>query len=71
MAQIIDFDGARARTYIERAVEGFLKDPPDSDYQAGYLAALLAVWEEAIGSKGDARHEAASRLLKRTVKADP
>lgn len=65
MAQIIDFDAVRARTYIEQAVESFLKDPPDSDYQRGYLAALLTVWEEAIGSKGDARHEAAYRLLRR------
>jgi hypothetical protein len=26
--------------YLERMIEQFRKDPPDTDYQRGYLAAL-------------------------------
>ena len=36
-------------TYIKSSVDDFLLDPPDSDFQRGYLAALLGVAEEALG----------------------
>ena len=36
-------------TYIKSGVDGFLTDPPDTDFQRGYLAALLGVAEEALG----------------------
>ena len=35
--------------YIKSGVDGFLTDPPDTDFQRGYLAALLGVAEEALG----------------------
>jgi hypothetical protein len=35
--------------FIERAIDGFLSDPPDSDFQRGYLAALLNVYREGLG----------------------
>jgi hypothetical protein len=36
-------------TYIKSGVDDFLLEPPDSDFQRGYLAALLGVAEEALG----------------------
>lgn len=34
--------------YIEQAIEAFKADPPDSAFQNGYLAALLALYKEFI-----------------------
>jgi hypothetical protein len=36
-------------TYIKGNVELFLSDPPDTEFQQGYLAALLNVAQEALG----------------------
>lgn len=36
------------RGYIFDGIESFLADPPDSAYQTGYLAALLAVAKEGF-----------------------
>jgi hypothetical protein len=36
-------------TYIKSNVEPYLLYPPDTDFQRGYLAALLNVAEEALG----------------------
>jgi hypothetical protein len=36
-------------TYIKSNVEPFLLTPPHTDFQRGYLAALLNVAEEALG----------------------
>ena len=36
-------------SYVATALHGFVKDPPDSDFQSGYLAALKAVATEAMG----------------------
>ena len=35
-------------TYIKGSVEPFLRDPPDTEFQRGYLAALLNVADEAL-----------------------
>ncbi len=37
-----------SKAYIEKAIRGFIADPPDTDYQRGYLAALLVVYREAM-----------------------
>ena len=36
-------------TYIKSGVDDFLLEPPDTEFQRGYLAALLGVAEEALG----------------------
>lgn len=60
---VIDFDGARVAPFILRAVEGFLGDPPDSDFQRGYLAALVNIYRESMGrGDTDARVIAAGKL---------
>ncbi|MBX9910832.1 MAG: hypothetical protein K2Z25_19270 [Beijerinckiaceae bacterium] len=41
------------KTYIEAAIRGFLADPPDTDYQRGYLAALVVVYGEAMDGDAD------------------
>jgi len=50
---VIDFDGARVAPFILRAVRRFLADPPDSDFQRGYLSALINIYREGLG-RGDA-----------------
>lgn len=49
MAELVSFDAGRASRYIERAFAGFLDDPPDTNYQRGFLAALLALYTEGLG----------------------
>ena len=35
--------------YVTNSVQTFLGDPPDNEYQRGFLGALLIVAEEALG----------------------
>lgn len=51
--QIISFDAEKASRYIRQAMVGFLADNPDSDYQRGFLAALLIVYREGLGKDAD------------------
>lgn len=37
-----------AKQYVERAIAGFDRDPPSTDYQRGFLAALETVRGEAF-----------------------
>jgi hypothetical protein len=46
---VVSFDAEKASRYLERAMQGFLGDPADSDYQRGFLAALLVVYREGLG----------------------
>ncbi len=39
--------------YVTSAIQGFVTDPPDTDSQWGYLSALLAVAQEALGQRMD------------------
>jgi hypothetical protein len=56
MSNVISFDDEKATRYIEQALIGFLNDPADSDYQRGYLAALLAIYDEGMNrGVGDGR----------------
>jgi hypothetical protein len=52
-ANLVSFDAERASRYIERAFAGYLADPADSDYQRGYLAALLQLYREGLGKGAD------------------
>lgn len=63
-AELISFDAVRASRYIEQAFAGFLIDPADSEYQRGYLAALLTLYQEGLG-KG--QHDDRLPLLKAQV----
>lgn len=49
MAEVVSFDAEKASRYLEQAMFGFLGDPADSDYQRGFLAALLVVYREGVG----------------------
>jgi hypothetical protein len=40
-------------TYVTNSVEASLLNPPDTDFQRGYLAALLVLAEEALGLRMD------------------
>lgn len=49
MSNVISFDAEKASRYIEEALTGFINDPADSDFQRGYLAALLTMYDEGLG----------------------
>lgn len=56
MPEIISFDAEKASRYIEQAFAGYLIDPADSDFQRGFLAALLTLYREGLGrGAGDDR----------------
>ena len=56
MENVVSFDAEKASRYIEQAFNGFLVDPADSDFQRGYLAALLTLYREGLGKgAGDDR----------------
>jgi hypothetical protein len=63
-AEVISFDARRASAYIERAFAGFLIDPADTDYQRGYLDALLTLYQEGLGQ---GQHDDRLSLLKAQV----
>lgn len=50
---VVSFDDHRAVRYIEDAFAGYQTDPADSDYQRGFLAALLVVYREGLGKGAD------------------
>jgi len=54
MAEVVSFDVEKASRYIDQALWGFMNDPVDSEYQRGFLGALLVVYEEACGKPMDA-----------------
>lgn len=51
-------------SYIERSIDAFFIDLPDSDYQRGYLAALVNIYREVMG-RDDERLAAALKLIAR------
>lgn len=53
MGELISFDARRTQIYIEGVFAGYLKDPADSDYQRGFLAASLVIYREALGAGAD------------------
>lgn len=50
---IVSFEAEKASRYIERALRGYLTDPADSDFQRGYLCALLILYHEGLGKGFD------------------
>lgn len=38
-----------ARLVVAAALQSFVKDPPDSDFQAGYLECLYFIGREVLG----------------------
>lgn len=42
-------DIEKARAYVSEAIDAFDRDPADTEFQAGYLAALFVVAKEALG----------------------
>jgi len=56
LAEPISFDAEKASRYIEQVFAGYLRDPADSDFQRGYLAAMLTLYREGLGKgEGDDR----------------
>lgn len=53
MSNIIDFDGKKAAPYIRTCLTGFMNDPPDTEYQMGYLAACVDIYKEALTKQDD------------------
>lgn len=51
---------ATAREFIQEALGAFVHDPADSDFQAGYLAALYVIGTEALGMKLEGLSEPAA-----------
>lgn len=64
MADVIDFDGARIARLLTTAITGFAMDPPSTEYQRGYLAALLWAYKEGLGrGANDSRIAQAEKIL--------
>lgn len=61
---IIDFDAAKTRRYLDLCIDGFINDPPDSDFQAGFLGAVVVIYREVLGKTKDARLDLCERLIK-------
>lgn len=51
MSNVVHFSEKSAERYIEQAIAAFVRDPPDNDYQRGYLEALLVVQREAFNKQ--------------------
>tara|TARA_Y100001947_G_scaffold158677_2_gene172583 strand:+ start:1077 stop:1295 length:219 start_codon:yes stop_codon:yes gene_type:complete len=55
-------DGEAGR-YIRESILCYLGDPPDTDFQVGYLAALVDVYRECLGQEGGDRIKLAASLI--------
>jgi hypothetical protein len=55
--------------YVTSSVQAFLRDPPDNDYQRGFLGAMLIVASEALGLRQDASPFAEAQKLMRKRRA--
>ena len=42
-------DRVQASEYLDKALYGFIADPPDSDFQRGYQAALRETYRVLLG----------------------
>lgn len=65
--------GATVRGYLEAAIASFAKDNPDTEFQRGYLAALLEVYDTFFddGSTSYNRHHlAGEKVLASTRQMD-
>ena len=62
---IHNIEDTRVMRYMTAAIDGFLGDPPDTDFQSGYLSALVETFRVFGGSPDDARIQAAERILRR------
>ena len=51
--KVVSFDVEKTSRYVDQALWGFMNDPPSSDYQRGFLAALLVVYREGCGKPMD------------------
>jgi hypothetical protein len=60
-----DDPNQRAADYLLKQIAGFNSNPPDTDFQRGYLAAMLDTYEEGLGGAPDAAIEDARRLCAR------
>jgi hypothetical protein len=40
---------ANVREAVAQALEGFIHDPPDTEFQRGYLAALITLAKDDLG----------------------
>lgn len=59
-------DGKQIASSIIRQIDELIADPPHTDFQRGYLEALVALYREGLGlnrGQTDARIEAAERLI--------
>lgn len=48
MAEVVNFTESSAQRYVQQAIALFERDPPDNDFQRGYLEALLVIQREAF-----------------------
>lgn len=55
-------DGKLER-YIRETIIGYLGDPPESEFQMGYLAACLDIYREGLDREGDDRIKLAAGLV--------
>jgi hypothetical protein len=60
--EIVD-KSERVAAYLEQAIHLFLLDPPTSEFQQGYLSALLLVYREALECGDTASWLEANALL--------
>jgi hypothetical protein len=69
---VFDPDARRLDRFIMDAIVGFLNDPPDSDFQTGYLAALTVIYREGLRrGHDDARLLRAEEICKRVAFPSP
>ena len=50
---IVNLNAEKASRYIARALAEYLSTPVDSDFDRGFLAALIAVYREGLGKGVD------------------
>ncbi len=61
--RVVNEGAALAKSKVGTAIDHYLKHPPQTAYERGYVAALLAVYRDELGGAGDRRIAATERML--------
>jgi soluble cytochrome b562 len=48
MSDVVTMPDRMTAVYVTKALEGFIKDPPDNEYQEGFCEAMCVIGEECL-----------------------
>ena len=63
MSNVTHIEDGKIGRQLRLGILAYLDDPPDSEFQRGYLAALLDLYRDCLEREGDDRVRLAAKLV--------